>query len=981
MPKHGVKIAVLLAAIGAVLPILSPAPTLAQIAAETTNPVSESLDIRTGKAFTWADATSNIAQLTGPVVINADHTRITADNVVMWLTLVPNSVLGEQDVDLSLIGHATVQQQDNTRSGDQMFVTLRIRGSIRLTADDRLTQDQSASQLYKDASLLRPADRFPMGTLPPGSELLQHPDTTQPTTAPTTRPFVSAPVAFRAANLETIETADNKVAFVLTGGVTLFQNRETGEFMECQADRAVLFTPRSSLRGMAEGPKPEATEQEIESAYLEGDVRITFTPGPPQPGDKPKGEQRLAGNRIFYDFTTDRAVMTDAIVHTLDPKINIPMIVRAGLVRQMSVGEYQANKVELSTSSFATPSYSIKADRAYVRQADTGDPRYGVETQYVAHDATFRSYGVPYFYLPTVSGTMTQKGSALRSIYTESNSRNGTGIRSTWGLFETIGAIPPEDLDMAFHANYLSQRGPGTGLDAKYQGGFIDDTTKQPWDFEGKLSSDLMFDDGKDKVGGDRASVDPERELRGRILWEHQHFFPDDWQAQLRLGYSSDPTFLEEWYKGEFDTQQPQDASLYLKHQKDTEAFTLLAEAPTRKFITNADELQEQSQVAVYPELGYHRIGDSLLDDRLTFFSEDSLAALHFVKTNTPLSELGFRKGQEPGLPSYGETGENDDTTLRADTRDEVDYPFSAGQFKVVPYVFGRYTGYNDSPQNDNKQRLFAGTGVRINTAFWRVDDSAESNFFDIHRLRHVIEPEINLFTSATSVDRSRLFDYEEQVDKVNDISAAQFAIHQSWQTKRGGAGQWRSVDVFTLNVEANLFSNKPPDTLNDPKGFRGLFFPTAPELSIPRNSINADALWRLSDETAILADEEYNLDQKELATASVGVAVERDPRMGYFLGVRYIGQLNSTVASVGASYQISARYTVAGNESIDLASRRSEDSSFTLIRHFDRFFASFTVYFDQINNQSGFRFGFVPEGVRKGVSTDEIANVAGVNQ
>jgi hypothetical protein len=567
---------------------------------------------------------------------------------------------------------------------------------------------------------------------------------------------------------------------------------------------------------------------------------------------------------------------------------------------------------------------------------------------------------------------------ALRAIYTESSSRFGTGVRSTWGLYETLGILPPEDLDLQYHLDYLSSRGFGTGLDGTYQGGFIEETTKQPWDFQGKFSSYIVDDHGVDRLGADRGIVDPDRQLRGDLLWEHQHFFPDDWQAQVRFGYVSDPTFLEEWNQNEFDTAQPFDASVYLKHQHDTEAFTILTEVPTRRFITNADESQEQVQVEKYPEVGYKRIGDSFGDDQFSFYSENSLAALSFRQSDVPLPDLGFIHGQSPGLPSYGETGLTDQTNYRGDTRQEIDYPLALGQFKVMPYVFGRYTGYSESPEDKAQNRVFAGTGVRINTAFWRVDDSAFSELFDIHRLRHVIEPEINLFTSASSVPRDDIYDYDEDVDKINDVNGAQFALRQTWQTKRGGAGQFRSVDLFTFNVEANLFSHQPDQTLLNPSGFRGLFFPSEPELSIPRNSINADSLWRVSDTTAILGDEEYNLDKNELATASIGAAVQRDVRLAYFVGLRYIGQLNSTVASIAADYQLSLRYNVAFSESVDVSTEKSEDSSVTLTRHFDRFFASLTIYYDQINQQSGFRFGFIPEGVGKGVSSDQVSNALG---
>src|SRR6185369_15430833 len=127
-------------------------------------------------------------------------------------------------------------------------------------------------------------------------------------------------------------------------------------------------------------------------------------------------------------------------------------------------------------------------------------------------------------------------------------------------------------------------------------------------------------------------------------------------------------------------------------------------------------------------------------------------------------------------------------------------------------------------------------------------------------------------------------FIYDEPIDAVAGITVAQIAINQRWQTKRGGPGRWRSVDFFTLNVEANFFMNKPPDDQLAPAAFRGLYFTSMPEASLPRNGINSDATWRVSDTTAVLADAQYSMDDAKLTTGSIGLAANRD-RVSYFLG------------------------------------------------------------------------------------------------
>jgi lipopolysaccharide assembly outer membrane protein LptD (OstA) len=243
-----------------------------------------------------------------------------------------------------------------------------------------------------------------------------------------------------------------------------------------------------------------------------------------------------------------------------------------------------------------------------------------------------------------------------------------------------------------------------------------------------------------------------------------------------------------------------------------------------------------------------------------------------------------------------------------------------------------------------------------------------------------VIEPEVNVFTSAQTLGREHLLQYDEPIDEINDITAIQVALHQRWQTKRGGPGRWRSVDFFSLNVEANFFNNAPPDSELSPVAFRGLYFSSLPEASVPRNSVNADATWRVSDSTAILADSQYNIDQRTLSTASIGLAVSRDERLSYFVGVRYVDSgefapvsaggdlipkdLHSVVVTGAVNYQITPKYTIGARQSFDFGADQRVLSNYSIIRHFDRWYASITFRVDYIGEDSGVFFNVWPEGL-----------------
>ena len=467
-------------------------------------------------------------------------------------------------------------------------------------------------------------------------------------------------------------------------------------------------------------------------------------------------------------------------------------------------------------------------------------------------------------------------------------------------------------------------------------------------------------------------------------MWEHQNFFPQDWQMQVRAGWVSDATFREAWFEDEFNDGLPLETSFYLKKQHDSEAITFLTTVQTNNVVTSADYLQENFEVQRVPQLGYHRIGEDVGNDQMTFFSDNTIERVNFNVSGENIGDLGFKfkKDVRPGIPSLGlvgQTGLNgppdvtESTTDRGDFRQELDYPFSLGHFKVMPYVIGRYTGYSQTPEGDRRRPASSAAGIRFNTQFWNINNDVDSDFWDIHRTRHIVEPELHLFTSAENVTPDDLFIYDEDIDRIYDVSAMQLALRQRWETKRGGPGNWRTVDFFDFNIEANFFANQPPAADLNPTGFRSLFYPTAPELSTPRNGINSDATWRLSDTTVLLADAQYNMDEQNLATASIGMIAERGERTKYFLSLRYIEELDSEVATLAATYQLTAKYSIGGSFAYSFGDSTDIYSSVTFERKFDRYSVLFTAFHDADTGESGFNFGFYPEGLGTGASTDAL--------
>ncbi|HEV8379616.1 MAG TPA: LptA/OstA family protein, partial [Tepidisphaeraceae bacterium] len=453
-------------------------------------PPSDQLVINAQKAVTWNDGNTDIILIDNPVSIDLDETKMSAKSAVIWLTPLEGPLAGQHRVEIVLIGDAKLDQPNGiSSSSPRLSVTGQVRERKILNAE-RVGGDRSNSDLYNKAKQLR---RVPLkGPEPAGPwVVVDEPLVRAP---PATRPAAFRPssrLRISANEFDTVETPEGNIAAILSGNVVLRQQAANGDYISLQADRVVIFTPYKNLKEV-QTDQIKMVQQAAEAAYLEGDVRIIR-----KPGDEKQGEQRLVANRAYYEFTTDRAVLTDVILYTTDPKSLVPMVVRARLVRQLSEHEYTAEHSTVSTSSFHTPSFAIGASSTYIRQTDFENEVTGVRTHFFARNPTFEIAGIPAFWLPAAAGTVVEK-SPLRHIELSHARGFGLGVSSEWGVFESLGLLAPKSLDMSYHLDYYSKRGPAIGLDAQYKGGFVTETTLQPWTYEGDFVSYLALDHGKD---------------------------------------------------------------------------------------------------------------------------------------------------------------------------------------------------------------------------------------------------------------------------------------------------------------------------------------------------------------------------------------------------------------------------------------------------------------------------------------------------
>ena len=118
---------------------------------------AQSLVVNGSRLHTWTDDDANVAMVEGPVTIELDKNRMSAQNAVIWVTPIRGGPIEQERVEIALIGDASLSQPNGvTRSGPTLYVDSRLSGTFKVNAKERLGGDRSDSDLYQQARAMRP---------------------------------------------------------------------------------------------------------------------------------------------------------------------------------------------------------------------------------------------------------------------------------------------------------------------------------------------------------------------------------------------------------------------------------------------------------------------------------------------------------------------------------------------------------------------------------------------------------------------------------------------------------------------------------------------------------------------------------------------------------------------------------------------------------------------------------------------------------
>jgi len=910
----------------------------------------------------WREADGSWTLLyNGDFSLEFGRRRFSADNAVVWVS-VRADPQGRKYSELTLYLSENVRLREisGTEITDTVLLVSNLRtfGRVETVQQEVSPENLEQSDFYQRAILDR-------GNIESGRAVREEPGRVAPgRIESTTRP--PRAIRYSIGGIEPARTPDGDPVFVLRDGVVLLQEGDAhSPALEIRADRAVAFSDpgatRDWLRALegpaADGAAPPATqpgapsaappddgaaasgrgaevpadgalglqsalENRLQAVYLEGDVRLSL------------GERFVRADRLYYDFSRDRALILDAVMRAELTGREVPLDVRAAEIRQLSAREFSARDARVSTSEFHTPHYHVGVERIVLQDVTTRDeagrPTGAVSGVYEMENVSLKVEDFPIAWWPYSQGNFSTSETPVRRVKTGYSGDFGVEFESAWYFFHLIGVQPPPGYDATFKLDYFSERGPATGVDLDYQ----------REDYYGLLRTYYINDAGEDNLGPLRDNT-PDNANRGRILWRHRHFLQNDWQFTYEMSYVSDPGFLEEYERSEFFEGKEQETLVHLKRVRDTEAMSLLLNWRTLDFTTQTEHL---------PDFVYRRIGDTFLDPVVTY-------------TEARFGMVRYRPDERRFFDDrrFDNTSQTD-TTVRSDVRQEFELPLKAGPVNIVPFATLRGSHWDGEalPEGTNWRGLGV-YGVRGGLTLSRVYDGVDMPLLDIRRIRHVVKPEYAAWWGHANTRSELLTPFDYGIETIDSFYGAMLALRQVWQTKRGPIDSERTVDLLTFDLEAGFFGNVEEGRGDESVGYA---LPFRPEESRPRNYIGGDVNYRLSDTTSVLYDFNIDTNDWEYDRHNVALAIERSPRVAYVVGWRSAGDIDMNLVGGGFNYRLNLKHTIAARAYWDIDRNEVGEISLAYVRKLPRWYVALSVEFDEVFDDTTVSLSIWPEGI-----------------
>jgi hypothetical protein len=177
-------------------------------------------------------------------------------------------------------------------------------------------------------------------------------------------------------------------------------------------------------------------------------------------------------------------------------------------------------------------------------------------------------------------------------------------------------------------------------------------------------------------------------------------------------------------------------------------------------------------------------------------------------------------KNTDPFLDARERQFRAEGSAVRIDDIERFNLPFELGAIDIDPYFENRATFWlGDAEIDGGGGGLREGMTVGLNasTQFWRTLPDIESEFFNVHGVRHVVIPSIRYRNTFVSTEDSNDLVPYDAVERFDTLHAVVPGIRSRYQTKRMTRYGAQSVTFLDLDVQQPyVFENGRQESLAD---------------------------------------------------------------------------------------------------------------------------------------------------------------------
>lgn len=912
----------------------------------------------------WRSETELVTEVRGGDGLDPQATlthgdlTLTADTLV----LVDHALGNQHDVIVYAQGQTSLQHGSQKRS--LAWQMIRLRSSAGLQIKSRFparAENRHSPTAVMTAAITRmmsdkPESRVRSVSLPV-SQQFGTPDSDIQSADPILgsvrriqiRPRTGTPLQFDSRRSR--DTVPEEQIHVITGGVNVLVEGLTGNVgginiqpgvLDLSADRVVVWTqPDESEDGDLQfgGTLTQSSSSRFQ-VYLEGNILV-----------------RQAGNIVtashaFMDVANDRALLLNAELKAEVPETGGVFRVRAEKLRQISRNRFHARNAWTSTSPYGKPGYRVQASEIFVEpgpispftQIDpiTGQPKNGQPLWVTALDSQLLIGDVPVLSFPRLTAPAEDPNIPIRRAVVKQDRIMGFQVKTVWNLSKILGRPNARGMDWELLADYLSERGPGVGVEGRY------DVPNRFGRGKGEASIIYQYDAGEDNLGRDRSQISPDGDHRGHVIWRHKQQLPGDAMLFGEFGLISDRNYEEAFHEVDWDTQK--DIETIAGARQDFEAWSASVFAKT--------ELNEfESSTEWYPKADLFGFSEPLFGGLAYWSSHSSVGYADLRPADVPddIATDPFTPLAHPYFQDVGGTV--------AMTRHQIDAPFSMGPVNLRPFAMGEAAHWDEGVAGNDIDRLVFNGGIEAHLGATKVMPFVRSDLFNLNGLAH----KSDLFVTYSYTDSTVGLDEIAQYNEFDDNNTERFRNRYTQQifpglipntfdprnyAVRQGAGLWTSSPYHELVDDQEVIRVKWRNKLQTKSGVQGnqrtrdwmifetglSYFPQADRDNFGEDIglIYGNYQWNVSDRTSILADGLVDLFDENQEVWSVGLLTQRNLRGSMYLGFRAVNAqdyLESQTFVASYSYRMSPKWISTAAISYDVADGGSRGSSLTFSR------------------------------------------------